>query len=97
VLTSGDVDSDDSYLARYDIIITTSEKLDSLLRPSCTVVVECEDADSRRNPSLERCWSWTDARSPHHLMRMILPQLQLIGLSAPIGNPEDLLIGSMLP
>ena len=31
-LSIGDMDSNDSFLAEYDLIITTSEKLDSLLR-----------------------------------------------------------------
>ena len=31
-ISSGDIDSDDSYLEKYDLIITTSEKFDSLIR-----------------------------------------------------------------
>jgi helicase len=90
VLTSGDVDSDDSYLARYDIIITTSEKLDSLLRHRAPWLSSVKTLildeihllnDAGRGPTLEVLIT---------LMRMILPQLQLIGLSATIGNPEEL-------
>jgi helicase len=31
-VTSGDYDSNDSYLSRYDIIVSTNEKMDALLR-----------------------------------------------------------------
>lgn len=89
-LTSGDVDSDDSWLARYDIIITTSEKLDSLLRHRApwlrsvkTLIVDEIHLlnDASRGPTLEVLIT---------LMKRLLPKLQLIGLSATIGNPEEL-------
>lgn len=31
-ISVGDFDSDDNYLANYDVILTTSEKLDSMIR-----------------------------------------------------------------
>jgi len=89
-LTSGDVDSVDSWLARYDIIITTSEKMDSLLRHRApwlssvkTLVLDEIHLlnDAGRGPTLEVLIT---------LMRRLLPQLQVIGLSATIGNPEEL-------
>lgn len=89
-LTSGDVDSADSYLASYDIIITTSEKLDSLIRhrtqwlPSVKALIVDEIHllnDSGRGPTLEVLIT---------VLRKILPQLQIVGLSATIGNPEEL-------
>lgn len=89
-LTSGDTDKADTYLARYDIIITTSEKLDSLIRhhtPWLTsvgalVVDEIHLLnDAGRGPTLEILLT---------LMRKLLPQLQLVGLSATIGNPKEL-------
>jgi len=89
-LTSGDVDSDDSWLTRYDIIITTSEKLDSLLRHHApwlqsvkTLVLDEVHLlnDPGRGPTLEILVT---------LMRDLLPKLQVIGLSATIGNPEEL-------
>lgn len=89
-LTSGDVDSADSYLASYDIIITTSEKLDSLLRHRTpwissvkTVLVDEIHLlnDPKRGPTLEVLLT---------LLRKLLPTLQVIGLSATIGNPDEL-------
>jgi helicase len=89
-LTSGDVDKSDSYLATYDIIITTSEKLDSLIRhrtpwlPAVRTVIIDEIHllnDQGRGPTLEVLIT---------ILRKILPRLQLIGLSATIGNPHEL-------
>ena len=89
-LTSGDVDSSDSYLAAYDIIITTSEKLDSLIRhrtpwlPSIRTVIIDEIHllnDAGRGPTLEVLIT---------ILRKVLPKLQVIGLSATIGNPQEL-------
>ncbi len=89
-LTSGDADSADAYLAAYDIIITTSEKLDSLIRhrtPWLTAVkVVIVDEihllnDAGRGPTLEVLLT---------LLRQLLPKLQVVGLSATIGNPEEL-------
>jgi helicase len=89
-LTSGDMDSDDSYLHRYDIIITTSEKLDSLIRHKAAwisrvrVVVIDEIHllnDHSRGPTLEI------------LITLLLTRkepIQLIGLSATIGNEKEL-------
>jgi helicase len=89
-LTSGDMDSDDRYLADYDIIITTSEKLDSLIRHHapwlskvrCLVVDEIHLLnDVSRGPTLEILLS---------ILRSQNTSIQIIGLSATIGNPEEL-------
>ncbi len=89
-LTSGDADSADSYLAAYDLIITTSEKLDSLIRhrtpwlAAVKVVIVDEIHllnDAGRGPTLEVLLT---------LLRQLLPKLQVVGLSATIGNPEEL-------
>ncbi len=89
-LTSGDIDSDDAYLARYDLIITTSEKMDSLLRHHApwlstvkTLIVDEIHLlnDPGRGPTLEVLLT---------LLRDLRPQLQVVGLSATIGNPEEL-------
>ena len=89
-LTSGDMDSDDRYLAEYDVIITTSEKLDSLIRHSANwisrirllVVDEIHLLnDQSRGPTLEILLT---------LLRMKNPLLQVIALSATIGNPNEL-------
>ncbi|NQU98509.1 DEAD/DEAH box helicase [Candidatus Woesearchaeota archaeon] len=89
-ISSGDIDRADSYLANYDLIITTSEKLDSLIRHkanwlnSVKVVVLDEIHllnDPSRGPTLEILIT---------MLRKLLPKLQIIGLSATIGNPEAL-------
>jgi helicase len=89
-ISSGDIDADDSYLEKYDLIITTSEKFDSLIRHrtpwlSRVRVVIIDEIhllnDSSRGPTLEIIIT---------ILRKILKNLQIIGLSATIGNPEDL-------
>jgi len=89
-LSSGDLDSDDRYLADYDIIIVTSEKLDSLLRHHApwlgrigVVVVDEVHLlnDMSRGPTLEIVIT---------LLRQELPALQIIALSATIGNAKEL-------
>lgn len=89
-LSSGDIDSDDSYLEKYDLIITTSEKFDSLIRHkakwlSKVKVVIVDEIhllnDSSRGPTLEIIIT---------ILRQELSKMQLIGLSATIGNPKDL-------
>ncbi len=89
-ITIGDVDSDDSYLIDYDLIICTAEKLDSLIRHSTPwlkyVSVVCVDEihlinDESRGPTLEILII---------LLKELLKNVQLICLSATIGNPKEL-------
>ena len=89
-LSIGDLDSSDSYLADYDLIITVSEKLDSLIRHyapwiSMVKVVIVDEIhlldDPGRGPTLEILIT---------ILRSVLKNIQLIGLSATIGNPEEL-------
>ena len=88
--SSGDVDSEDEYLADKDVIITTSEKFDSLLRHrtpwikniKAVIVDEIHILnDPSRGPTLEIVLT---------LLKQYLETFQLIGLSATIGNPEEL-------
>jgi helicase len=89
-ISSGDIDSSDSYLERYDLIITTSEKFDSLIRHKSpwlkdvkTVIIDEIHLlnDSSRGPGLEVLIT---------ILRSMIQGLQLIGLSATVGNPEEL-------
>ncbi len=89
-MSSGDLDSADNYLAGYDLIIMTAEKCDSLLRHHAPwiqgVVTMIVDEihllhDPQRGPVLEILIT---------LLRETRPSLQIIGLSATIGNPEEL-------
>lgn len=89
-LSVGDFDSSDPHLIDYDLIMCTAEKLDSLIRhhapwlrlASVVVVDEVHLLnDVSRGPTLEILLT---------LLRKILPSVQVIALSATIGNPEEL-------
>jgi helicase len=89
-VSSGDLDSQDSHLSGADVIITTSEKFDSLLRHKAewirklkTVVIDEIHLlnDSSRGPTLEIIIT---------IIKNEMPKAQIIGLSATIGNPEEL-------
>ncbi len=89
VLSTSDLDSESNYLAKYHLLILTYEKLDSLLRHrvgwlSEVKVVIIDEIhllnDPKRGPTLEIILT---------LLKSLL-QPQLIGLSATIGNPEEL-------
>ncbi len=88
--TSSDVDSSDGYLADYDFIICTAEKLDSLIRHQTpwlkyvkTVIIDEIHLlnDVERGPTLEILIT---------VLKQVLKNLQIIGLSATIGNPKEL-------
>lgn len=89
-LSIGDIDSADSFLAEYDLIVTTSEKLDSLTRHHApwlagiaTVIVDEIHLlnDHERGPTLEILLT---------ILKKLLKNVQIIGLSATIGNAEEL-------
>lgn len=89
-LSIGDFDSSDSYLIDYDLIITTSEKLDSLtrhhapwLRQVKVVIVDEIHLlnDPKRGPTLEIILT---------ILKSVLKNVQVVGLSATIGNPKEL-------
>ena len=88
-ITTGDYDSQNPWLARYDIIITTNEKADSLLRhrakwmDDITLVIADEVHllnDSERGPTLEVVLA--------RLMQ-INPNAQLLALSATVKNAQE--------
>jgi len=77
------------YLGKYDLLILTTEKLDSCIRQgaswineiACVVIDEIHLLhDTSRGPTLEIILT----------LLMTLTKCQLIGLSATIGNPEEL-------
>jgi helicase len=89
-LSIGDTDSPEERLKSFDIIFTTSEKLDSITRHHATwlrdikIVVIDEIHllnDPGRGPTLEILIT---------LLKDILKGIQLIGLSATIGNAKEL-------
>jgi helicase len=87
-IATGDFDRRDDLLGRNDIIVATSEKVDSLLRNNARwitditllVIDEIHLIDSpHRGPTLEMVIA---------KMRYRNPAMQVIGLSATIGNPQ---------
>lgn len=89
-LSIGDFDSADAFLIDYDLIICTAEKLDSLIRHkapwlSLVKVVVVDEThlinDTKRGPTLEILIT---------LLKDILKDVQIIALSATIGNTKEL-------
>ncbi|MBD3304635.1 DEAD/DEAH box helicase [Candidatus Woesearchaeota archaeon] len=89
-LSIGDYDSSDKHLIDADLIICTAEKLDSLIRHhtpwlkfvSLVVIDEIHLMnDVSRGPTLEIIIT---------VLKKLLPKVQIIGLSATIGNPYEL-------
>ncbi|RJS85081.1 DEAD/DEAH box helicase [Candidatus Bathyarchaeota archaeon] len=89
-ISTGDYDSSDPWLARYDIIVVTNEKLDSLLRHKApwvgdvTLVVADEVHllnDVERGPTLEVVLA---------RLQQVNPNIQLLALSATIKNSEEI-------
>jgi helicase len=89
-MSTGDLDEAQTNLGHNDVIIVTSEKFDSLLRHRVDWVKRVKSVivdeihllnDPKRGPTLEIVLT---------LIRTILPQAQVIGLSATIGNRRDL-------
>lgn len=87
-LAMGDLDSEERWLANADIIVATSEKVDSMIRNDATWVddLDCLVADevhliddASRGPTLEV----TLAK-----LRSVNRDLQVVSLSATIANPE---------
>lgn len=89
-VSTGEYDSDDAWLHKYDVVVTTYEKLDSLLRhrPSwlnkvgLVVLDEIHYVgDPKRGPVLE---------SIAAKMKYLGLKAQILALSATVGNPEVL-------
>ena len=89
-VSTGDYDSSDPWLGRYDIIVTTNEKADSLLRHraewmnevSVTVADEVHLInDAERGPTLEVVLA--------RLMQLN-PKMQVLALSATIKNVKEI-------
>jgi len=88
-LSIGDLDSRDPYLQNYDLIITSYEKLDSLMRhkskfiPDTAVLVadEIHLLDTDRGATLETIIT---------RFRQLLPGCQIIALSATVPNAREI-------
>jgi helicase len=88
-VSTGDLDSSSSYLKNFDVIMTTYEKLASLLRHKsewlndvgCIIVDEIHELDSDRGPVLEIALTQ---------LRINNPKIKILGLSATIPNAKEL-------
>ncbi len=88
-LSTGDFDSSSKYLQKYDLVFTTVEKLDSLLRHRADwlgsvgllVVDEIHMLGSDRGPTLEMAVT---------KLRQLNPELQVLALSATIPNCREI-------
>lgn len=87
-ITTGDYDEPGEYLRNYDVIVATYERMDSIfrLKPSWlrevkTLVIDEFHmiSDEDRGPIVEFL-----------SIRSLLNNIQLIGLSATVGNPDEL-------
>ncbi|MDD4250828.1 MAG: DEAD/DEAH box helicase [Candidatus ainarchaeum sp.] len=88
-LSTGDIDSNSSYLKKFDVILTTYEKLVSLIRHKaewlenvgCLIIDEIHELDSDRGPTLEIAITQ---------LRNQKKDLIVLGLSATISNAKEL-------
>jgi helicase len=89
-ISVGDLDSADPWLAKYDFIVCTTEKLDSLIRHGAGWVKEIgliivDEVhllnDISRGPTLEILIT---------RLKAIVPSAQVLGLSATISNSDEL-------
>jgi helicase len=89
-ISTGDFDSTDVWLERYDIIVTTNEKADSLLRhrakwmEEISLVVADEVHllnEAERGPTLEVVLA---------RMLQVNPKMQILALSATMGNVNEI-------
>ncbi|MAG21914.1 MAG: hypothetical protein CL943_01230 [Candidatus Diapherotrites archaeon] len=88
-VSTGDFDSSSKYLSRYDIVFTTYEKLDSLIRHRADwlssvgllIIDEVHELDSGRGATLEV----TACK-----LRRMNPKMRTLALSATIPNAEEL-------
>lgn len=88
-LSTGDLDSSSSYLKSFDLIMTTYEKLASLLRHKSDwlnsvggiIIDEMHELDSDRGVVLEIALTQ---------LRVLNPNIKILGLSATIPNAKEL-------
>ena len=90
IQSTGDFDSEDYKLAKYDLIICTNEKIDSLLRHNVEWVKNVEIIiadevhlidDASRGPTLEVVLA---------RLKKMLPTTQILALSATINNADEI-------
>ncbi len=90
-IATGDLDSPSKYLDRYQVLIATAEKVDSLLRSKATWLINSLSLiildevhfidDEHRGPTLEILIT---------RMKQMKPDLQILALSATISNAQEI-------
>ncbi len=90
MIHTGDIDSRSEFLANYDLLILTIEKMDSLLRHNVSWIKDISIIifdeihllnDTERGPTLEVLIT---------ILKQSIKDAQIIALSATIGNAEEL-------
>ncbi len=89
-LSIGNSDSPEHYLGSYDFIVTTTEKLDSLIRHKAQWVSRIKAVVFDEIHLLNDPGRGPVAEVLVILLKRLLPSCQFIALSATIGNPEEL-------
>ncbi len=89
-MSIGDLDASDPYLHTFDIVVCTAEKLDSLIRHDASWIRDIKVVvideihllnDPSRGPVLELLIT---------ILKQLVRDAQIIGLSATIGNEQEL-------
>ncbi len=85
--TTGDYDSTDDWLGKYDIIVATAEKFDSLLRHGARWI---EDVKIVVADEVHLIGSHDRGATLEMILTHMLGKAQILALSATVGNAEEL-------
>ena len=85
--TTGDYDSTDEWLGRYDIIVATAEKFDSLLRHGSGWI---KDVKLVVADEVHLIGSYDRGATLEMILSHLLGRAQILALSATVGNAEEL-------
>ncbi|NJE43382.1 ATP-dependent DNA helicase [Thermococcus sp. GR6] len=85
--TTGDYDSTDEWLGRYDIIVATAEKFDSLLRHGSSWI---KDVKLVVADEVHLIGSYDRGATLEMILSHMLGRAQILALSATVGNAEEL-------
>jgi len=85
--TTGDYDSTDDWLGRYDVIVATAEKFDSLLRHGARWI---DDVKLVVADEVHLIGSYDRGATLEMILTHMLGKAQILALSATVGNAEEL-------
>ncbi|NJF24347.1 ATP-dependent DNA helicase [Thermococcus sp. Bubb.Bath] len=85
--TTGDYDSTDDWLGRYNIIVATAEKFDSLLRHGANWIKEVKLVVA---DEVHLIGSYDRGATLEMILTHMLGRAQILALSATVGNAEEL-------